>query len=95
MDTVLEGRIQGLLSTWDPTSPFASSLKLVLEDFRRSKGCKSTKFSYVISSDGLPPTNLNGYCRKYAKSKKIYGYATDGTAMVSERGIIKKEESST
>ena len=72
MANELEQRIRGLLSTWDPVSPFRVSLKLVLDDVKRLEKPEPLRFSYETSRCGLPPTNINGRCRKYMEPKSIY-----------------------
>ena len=101
MDIVLERRIQSLLSTLDPASPISSSLKLLLEDFRRSKRCKSTRFSYVTSSDGLPQTNLMEIVESTTNRRRFMATLTIGMPwpdkensskmLLKDHGIIEKQ----
>ena len=83
MTSEIERRISGLLSTWDPASPFGASLKLVLDDVKRLEKPGPLRFSYTTSRCGLPPTNVNGRCRKYVEPKKIYAFGrqTEGNSL--------------
>ena len=53
-------------------SPFRESVKLVLDDVKRLKKPEPLRFSYATLRCGLPPTNVNGRCRKYVEAKRIY-----------------------
>ena len=71
-------------------SPFRVSLKLVLDDVKRLEKIEPLRFSYVTSRCGLPPTNINGRCRKYEEPKRIYAFdrqAEVGAIHVKEQKI--------
>ena len=92
-----ERRIRGLLSTWDPVSPFRVSLKLVLDDMKRLEKPEHLRFSYETSRRGLPPTNVNGRWRKYVEPRRIYAVgrqAEDNSSDVKETydGLVSGHE---
>ena len=87
MANELERRIRLLLSTWDTVSPFRVSLKLVLDDVKRLEKPEPLRFSHETSRCGLPPTNINGRCRKFVEPKRIYAFgrrAEDNSSNVKE-----------